>query len=64
MICSIVQESVLSGTLFFIYVNSLCDRNVKGSLAALAGDTLNQIKQNDINLLKIWFTNVCLGNEN
>lgn len=35
----IPQESVLSGPLFLIYVNNLCNGSFKGNLVAFADDT-------------------------
>jgi hypothetical protein len=35
----IPQGSVLSGTLFLIYVNSLCNGSLRGNLVAFANDT-------------------------
>jgi hypothetical protein len=63
----IPQGSVLSGLLFLIYINSLCNGLFKGRLIAFADDTalfyeadslieLQNNMQNDINALRWWFT--------
>lgn len=63
----IPQGSVLSGLLFLVYINSLCDGVFKGSLVAFADDTALLYKgrslieiqnnmQNDVNMLRWWFT--------
>lgn len=62
----IPQGSVLSGPLFLVYVNSLCNGVFEGNLVSFADDTalfykadsvldLKNKMQSDINLLKIWF---------
>lgn len=63
----IPQGSVLSGPLFLVYANNLCDGRFKGNLCAFADDTalfyeansLEQLKINmqcDVNALRWWFT--------
>lgn len=63
----IPQGSVLSGPLFLICVNNLCNGNFKGKLVAFADDTalfykadsLAQIQtdmQHDVHALRWWFT--------
>lgn len=64
----IPQGSVLSGPLFLVYVNNLCNGKFKGKLVSFADDTalfyksasMETLKQNmqyDINALRWWFTN-------
>lgn len=64
----IPQGSVLSGLLFLVYLNSLCNGLFKGKLVAFADDTalfykadsiaeLQRMMQDDINALRWWFTN-------
>lgn len=62
----IPQGSVLSGPLFLVYVNSLCNGTFEGNLVSFADDTalfytaesvsdLRSKMQSDINLLKTLF---------
>ncbi len=57
---------MLSGPLFLVYVNGLCNGNFKGNLVSFADDTalfykadtildLRDKIQSDINVLKMWF---------
>lgn len=65
--CGVPQGSVLSPTLFLIYINDLCDSSLKGMVAAFADDTAILYKadtkedllkkiQFDLKILTEWFS--------